>query len=151
MVFKVRLSVDQRKHVIFPKEQKRYSYRKIALDVKMSKSSVPRFVRGSALKEPRKGNVKSKLGRPESLTGRDKRKIEQPIVKLKQDPNPTVTKVGETSGVSVAVVSYRTFAKYIRKMVNRFPETLNIEKINTDDYSKREGCANKFQVTGARL
>lgn len=105
---------------------------------KYPKSSVLRVRREGLNKNPGKNKERKrcKRGCPEVLTGRDKRNMRPAIMKLREsgDPNFTVMKVVERSGVSLSRAHYRTFVRYIHKMGFAFRQTMMMVSLL---YSKR--------------
>ena len=105
---------------------------------KMSKSSVLRVLQKGLYKNPGKNKERKrcKRGRPELFTGRDKRNMRRAIMKLREsgDPNFTIMKMVERSGVSVSRAHYRSFVRHLHKMSFAFRQTRKKGLLNTKDY-----------------
>lgn len=119
MVYCKPITPQQRALVLLLNHEKSYSSRKIASIVNISKSSVFDIIKKSRRMENEvpKESEKSKGGRPQLLSERDKRRLKRGIKKLRQcDPNFSVMKVVQASGIDIKCASYRTFLRCIRKL-----------------------------------
>lgn len=118
-----------------------YSYRKIALKTKLSKSTIFDIVKNE---EQRKKNnytkqqQKSKGGRPELLTSRNKRKLHLSFKELRDvDPNFTIKEVVQNNGIGLKSASYRTFVRYIKKMGYSFYPSRKKGVMTAKDFKQR--------------
>ena len=116
-----------------------YSYRKIALRTKLSKSTVFDIAKNEEQRKNQnygKQEKKSKGGRPELLTAHDKRKLHLSF-KRGVDPNFTIKEVVQNSGIALKSASYRTFVRYIKKMGYGFYASRNKGVMTTKDFKQQ--------------
>lgn len=142
MVFKKRLTGEQRALAIFLRSERKYSYAEIGKKTKMSPSSVFRVVNGA---KRNKATERKKLGRHEKLTVRDKRKLHRAIISLRElNPNFTVMEVVQRSGIDLNVAHYRTFLRQIRKFGYQFRQSRKKGLLSSHDLKERLIFAKKM-------
>ena len=113
-----------------------YSYRKIALRTKLSKSTVFDIAKNEEQRKNQnygKQEKKSKGGRPELLTAHDKRKLH---LSFKRGVDPNLKEVVQNSGIALKSASYRTFVRYIKKMGYGFYASRNKGVMTTKDFKQ---------------
>ncbi|XP_028415685.1 uncharacterized protein LOC114539215 [Dendronephthya gigantea] len=131
----------ERALALLMRREMHFSYRKIALKTKLSKSTVFDIVKNEELSNNRiykKQEKKSKGGRPELLNARDKRNLVLSLKKLRAvDPNFTIKEVVQNSGVALKSASYRTFVRCIKKLGYGFYPSRKKGVMTTKDFKQR--------------
>ena len=99
MVFRKRVTGEQRALAMFSRHERKYTLAEIAKKTKMSQSSVWKVVYG---KDTMRHSERKylKRGRREKLTARDKRKLYRAIMSLREC-NFTVMEVVKRSGIDL--------------------------------------------------
>ena len=143
MVYRKPILPEQRALVLLLNREKCYSQRKIASIVNISKSSVFDIIKkANGSNQAVVHERKSKGGRPQLLSKRDKRRLKRAIKKLRQsDPNFSVMEIVRASGINMNCASYRTFLRYVRKLGYGYYNSRRKGVLTEKDLRKRKKFA----------
>ena len=145
-----KVTTHQRALAVLMRREMNYSYRQIASKTQLTKSTVFDIVKNEEQGRKRmntKIQQKSKGGRPQLLTARDKRKLHNSFKKLrKADPNFTIKEVVQDSGIGLKSASYRTFVRCIKKMGYGFYTSRRKGVMTTKDFKQRRKFAKEMKM-----
>lgn len=141
MVFRKRLTHEQRAFALFLHQEKKYSLRQVAARASMSKTSVWRIVHGLKRSSSTTTNTKRR-GRRQLLSVRDKRKLKRAVILLRQEnPNFSVMDVVKRSGIPLNTAHYRTFLRAIKRFGYKFQASRRKGILTDNDMKRRREFA----------
>lgn len=143
MVFSRKISPETRALVRLLYHENNYSIRQIATKVKISKSSVSRFLKESD-DSSKKGTKVTKIGRPNKLSDRDRRLLRRSVFQLRKvNPNFTLKELVCFSGINNSGASYSTFRREMRALGFQHLQARKKGVVNQRDIQNRLHFAKK--------
>ena len=131
--------------------EKNYSVREIAKKVKISKSSVFRYLRKEKNFVQKQQKCR-KMGRPSKLTDRDRRHLRRSVVQLRKvNPNFTLKDLVSFSGLNTTGASYSTFRREINSLGYQHLQARKKGILNQRDIAKRLKFATKCRKLLKRM